>query len=74
MMRASSADVPGLVFDLWAPAENRALNHYGKKGTRPEGYRERLAHGWEASLGCRFCETFRASRSLEGTCWISELI
>ena len=73
MMRASSADVPGLVFDLWA-AENRALNLYGKKGTRPERYRERLAHGWEASLGCRFCETFRASRSLEGTCWISELI
>ena len=49
MMRASSADVPGLVFDLWA-AENRALNLYGKKETRPEGYRERLAHGWEASL------------------------
>ena len=32
MMRASSADVPGLVFDLWA-AENRALNLHGKKGT-----------------------------------------
>ena len=41
MMRASSADVPGLGFDLWA-AENRALNLYRKKGTRPEGYRERL--------------------------------
>ena len=40
-MRASSADVPGLGFDLWA-AENRALNLYRKKGTRPEGYRERL--------------------------------